>query len=41
MNTLGIKSGINEAGEQINDLEERMGEITAAEQKVEKMMKRN
>ena len=37
----GIHSRITEAEAPINDLEERMGEITAAEQKVEKMMKRN
>ena len=41
-NTLeGIHSRITEAEEQINDLEDRMVEITAAEQKVEKMIKRN
>ena len=35
----GIKSRITEA-EQINDLEERMVEITAAEQNTEKRMKK-
>ena len=32
---------ITEAEAQINDLEERMVEITAAEQKIEKRMKKN
>ena len=36
-----ISRTITEAEEQINDLEDRMVEITAAEQKVEKMIKRN
>ena len=41
-NTLeGIHSRITEAEALINDLEDRMVEITAAEQKVEKMIKRN
>ena len=40
-NTLeGIRSRITEA-EQINNLEDRMVEITAAEQNIEKRMKRN
>ena len=40
-NTLeGIKSRINEAEEQISDLEDRMEEFTAAEQNKEKRMKR-
>ena len=39
-NTLeGINSRIAEAEEQINDLEDRMLEITAAEQKIEKRVK--
>ena len=39
-NTLeGIRSRITEAEEQINDLEDRMLEITAAEQKIEKRVK--
>ena len=37
----GINSRISEAEEQINDLEDRMVEITAAEQNIEKRMKRN
>ena len=41
-NTLeGINSRITEAEEQINDLEDRMVEITAAENNIEKIMKRN
>ena len=41
-NTLdGIKSRITEGEEWINDLEDRMLEITAAEQNIEKRMKRN
>ena len=41
-NTLeGIYSRITEAEEQINDLEDKMVEITAAEQKIGKRMKRN
>ena len=41
-NTLeGMNSRITEAEEQINDLEDRMVEITAIEQNVEKRMKRN
>ena len=41
-NTLeGIHSGIAEAEVQINDLEGRMVEITAAEQNIDKTMKRN
>ena len=41
-NTLeGINSRITEAEERINDLEDRMVEITAAEQNIEKRMKRN
>ena len=40
-NTLeGIRSRITEA-EQINNLEDRMVEITATEQNIEKRMKRN
>ena len=40
-NTLeGINSRIIEVEEQINDLEERMVEITAAEQNTEKRMKK-
>ena len=40
-NTLGgIHSRIIEAEEQINDLENRMVEITATEQNIEKRMKR-
>ena len=40
-NTLeGIHSRINEA-EQINDLEDRIVEITATEQNIKKRMKRN
>ena len=37
----GIHSRITEAEERINDLEDRMVEITAAEQNTEKRMKRN
>ena len=41
-NTLGgIYSRITEAEAQINDLEDRMVEITATEQNIEKRMKRN
>ena len=41
-NTLeGINSKITEAEERINDLEDRKVEITTAEQKIEKRMKRN
>ena len=41
-NTLeGINSRITETEEQINDLEDRMVEITATEQNIEKRMKRN
>ena len=41
-NTLeGINSKITEAEEWINDLEDRMVEITATEQKIEKRLKRN
>ena len=41
-NTLeGINSRITETEEQINDLEDRMVEITAREQNIEKRMKRN
>ena len=41
-NTLeGINSRITEAKERINDLEDRMVEITATEQNIEKRMKRN
>ena len=41
-NTLeGINSKITEAEEWINDLKDRMVEITAAEQNIEKRMKRN
>ena len=36
----GIHSRITEAEERINDLEDRMVEITAAEQNTEKRMKR-
>ena len=36
-----INSRITEAEEQINDLEDRMVEITATEQNIEKRMKRN
>ena len=40
-NTLeGISSKITEADEQINDLEDRIVEITATEQKMEKRMKK-
>ena len=39
-NTLeGIHSRVTEAEEQINDLEDRMVEITAAEQNIEKKLK--
>ena len=37
----GINRRITEAEEQINDLENRMVEITATEQNIEKRMKRN
>ena len=37
----GINSRVTEAEEWINDLEERMLEITAAEQNTEKRMQRN
>ena len=37
----GINSRITEAKERINDSEDRMVEITAAKQNVEKRMKRN
>ena len=37
----GINSRINEAEEQISELEDRLVEITAAEQNKEKRMKRN
>ena len=37
----GINSRITEAEEQINDLEDRMVEITVREQNIEKRMKRN
>ena len=41
-NTLeGINSSITEAEEQINDLEDRMMEITGAKQNIEKRMQRN
>ena len=41
-NTLdGINSRITEADERINDLEDKMVKITAAEQNTEKRMKRN
>ena len=41
-NTLeGINSRITEAEEQINDMEDRMVEITATEQNIEKRMKTN
>ena len=41
-NTLeGINSRIIEAEQQINDLEDRMVEITATEQNIERRMKRN
>ena len=40
-NTLeGINSRITESEEQINDLEDRMVEITATEQNIEKRMKK-
>ena len=37
----GINSRITEAEEQTNDLEDRMVEIIATEQNIEKRMKRN
>ena len=37
----GINRRITEAEEQINDLENRMVEITATEQNIEKRMKRS
>ena len=37
----GIHSRITEAEARINDLEDRMVEITATEQNIEKRMKRN
>ena len=37
----GIKSRITEEKEEINDLQDRMVEITAAEQNIEKRIKRN
>jgi len=37
----GVSSRIPEAEEWLNDLENRMVEITAAEQNIEKRMKRN
>ena len=37
----GINSRITETEEQINDLEDRMVEIIATEQNIEKRMKRN
>ena len=37
----GISSRITEAEEWMNDLENRIVEITATEQKIEKRMKRN
>ena len=41
-NTLeGINSSVTEAEEQINDLEDRMMEITGREQNIEKRMRRN
>ena len=41
-NTLeGINSRITEAEERINDLEDRMVEIIATEQNIEKIIKRN
>ena len=41
-NTLeGIHSRVTEAEEQINDLEDKMVEITATEQNIEKRMRRN
>ena len=41
-NTLeGIPNSITEAEAWINDLEDRMVEITAAEKKIEKRIKRN
>ena len=43
MNTIleGINSRITESEEEINDLEDRMVEITITEQNIEKRMKRN
>ena len=38
---VGINIRITEAEEQINDLEDRMVEITATEKNIEKRMKRN
>ena len=41
-NTLeGINCRVTEAGVQINDLKDRMVEITAAKQNIEKRMKKN
>ena len=37
----GINSRISEAEEWVNELEERMVEITATEQNIEKRMRRN
>ena len=37
----GVNSRITEAEERTNDLEDRMVEITATEQNIEKRMKRN
>ena len=37
----GINSRITEAEDQINDMENRMVEITATQQNTEKRMKRN
>ena len=37
----GINSRITEAEKQISDLEDRMVEITATKQNIEKIMKRN
>ena len=37
----GVNGRITEAEEQINDLEDRMVEITVAEPNIEKRMKRN
>ena len=36
----GIKSRITEAEEQVSDMKDRMGEITAAKQNIEKRMKK-
>ena len=43
MNTIleGINSRITESEEEINDLEDRMVEITITEQNIEKRMQRN